>query len=105
MGDQPVDLFLRPWKGLVGKHHLPIALIRQEKPGAVLADEPPQPLPHIQQLKLSPQVHQPIGGGRAGQAHDALDAGPHLQQCAEPLGLVAFEGGQLIDDHHVIVER
>lgn len=41
--DQSVDLFLRPWKGLVGKHHLPIALIRQEKPGTILADEPPQP--------------------------------------------------------------
>ena len=54
VGDQPVDLFLRPWKGLVGKHHLPIALVRQEEPGAVLPNKPPQPLPHIQQLKLSP---------------------------------------------------
>lgn len=40
----------------------------------------------------------------AGQSYDALDAGADFQQTAEPLGLVAFEGGQLIDDHHVEVK-
>ena len=39
-------------------------------------DEPAQASAHVQHSELRPQVHQPIGGGRAGQAHDALDAGP-----------------------------
>ena len=34
----------------------------------------------------------------------ALDAGADFQKAAEPLCLVALEGGQLIDDHHIVVE-
>ena len=60
VGDQPVDLFLCTWKGLVGEHHLPIAFVRQEKPGAVLADEPPKPLSHIQQLDTAHRSISPL---------------------------------------------
>ena len=91
--DQPVDLFLRPWKGLVGKHHLPIALVRQEKPGTILTDEPPQPLPHIQQFKLCPQIHQPVAAWCPGQSHDPSHLRPHLHHGTEPLGLVILERG------------
>ena len=105
VGDPLIDGVLSSRQGLIGEHHLSVSLVRLEVGAAVPGDEPAQASAHVQHPELRPQVHQPIGGGRAGQAHDALDAGPHLQQCAEPLGLVAFEGGQLIDDHHVIVER
>ena len=105
VGDFFIDGILGSGEGLVGEHHLSVSLIRLKVGGAVMGNKPPQALAHIQNAKFRPQVHQPIGGRRAGQPHDALDAGPHLQQSAEPLGLVAFEGRQLIDDHHVIVER
>ena len=52
--DQSIDCFLRPVPGLVGEHHLPAPLIRQEEPLPVSADEPPKPLPHVQQPDLRP---------------------------------------------------
>ena len=69
-----------------------------------MGDEPAEPLAHIEDAELCPEIHKTVAAGGAGQSHDALDTGTNLQQTAEPLGLVAFEGGQLIDDHHVEVK-
>ena len=69
-----------------------------------MGDKPSEPLAHIEDAELCPQIHKTIAAGCAGQPHDALDAGANFQQTAEPFGLVAFEGGQLIDDHHVVVK-
>ena len=91
VGDQPVYLLLCPWKGLVGKHHLPVALVRQEKPGTVLADKPPKPLSHVQQAELCPKIHQAVAAGRPGQPYNPAYLRPHLHHGTEPLGLVVLE--------------
>ena len=70
-----------------------------------MGDEPTEPLAHIENAELRPQIHKTVAAWRAGQAYDALDSGADLQQTAEPLCLIAFEGGQFIDDYHVIVKR
>ena len=105
VGDGIVDLFLRTGQRLVTEHHLPVALVRAEEGVAVMCDEPTEPLAHIEDAKLRPQIHKTVAAWRAGQAHDALDAGTDFQKSSEPLCLRALEGGQLIDDHHVVVER
>ena len=69
-----------------------------------MGDEPTEPLAHIEDAKLRPQVHKTVAAGGAGQSHDVLDAGADFQQTAESLCLIALEGGQLIDDHHVVVK-
>ena len=70
-----------------------------------MGDEPAEPLAHIEDAKLRPQIHETVAAGCAGESHDTLDAWADFQKAAEPLCLVALEGGQLIDDHHVVVER
>ncbi len=69
-----------------------------------MGDEPTESLAHIEDAELCPEVHKTVAAGCAGQSHDAFDAGADFQQTAEPLCLVALEGGQLIDDHHVVVK-
>ena len=69
-----------------------------------MGDKPTEPFSHIEDTELRPQVHKTVAAGRAGQSHDALDAGADFQQTAESLSLVTLEGGQLIDDHHVEVK-
>ena len=105
VGDGIVDLFLRTGQRLVAEHHLSVALVRPEEGVAVMGDEPAEPLAHIKDAELRPQIHKTVAAWRAGQAHDALDAGTDFQKSSEPLCLIAFEGGQFIDDHHVIVKR
>ena len=100
-----VDLFLRTGQRLVAEHHLPVALVRLEEGVAVMGDEPTEPTAHIEDAELCPEIHKTVAAGRAGQPNDAFDSGADLQQAAEPLCLVALEGGQFIDDHHVVVER
>jgi len=95
---------LRSGEGLVGEHHLTVALIRLEVPSAVVGDVSSQPLAHVQEPELRPEVHQTVAGGCASQPHDALDAGTDFQQGAEPFSLVGLEGGQLIDHYHVVVK-
>ena len=92
VGYLAVYLFLRPRQGLVGKHHLPVLLIRPEVGGAVLPDEPAKPLPHVQQPELRPQVHQSVAARCPCQPHDAFHLRPDFHQCLEPLRLVVLEG-------------
>ena len=104
VGDGIVDLFLCTGQRLEAEHHLSVALVRAEEGVTVVGDESTEPLAHVEDTELSPQVHKTVAAGCAGQSHDAFDAGADFQQTAEPLRLVALEGGQLIDDHHVVVE-
>ena len=92
VGDFAVYLLLRPRQRLVGKYHLPVLLIRPEVGGAVLPDEPPKPLAHVQQPELRPQVHEAVAARRPCQPHDALYLRPDFHQRPEPLRLVVFEG-------------
>ena len=92
---------LRSGEGLVGEHHLTVALIRLEVPSAVVGDVSSQ---HVQEPELRPEVHQTVAGGCASQPHDALDAGTDFQQGAEPFCLIGLEGRQLVYHHHVVVE-
>ena len=91
VGDGIVDLFLRTGQRLVAEHHLSVALVRAEEGVAVMGDEPTEPLSHIEDAELCPQVHKTVAAGCAGQSYDALDAGADFQQTAEPLCLVGFE--------------
>ena len=91
VGDGIVDLFLRTGQRLVAEHHLSVALVRAEESVAIMGDEPTEPLAHIEDAKLRPQIHKTVAAWRAGQAHDALDAGADFQQTAESLCLVGFE--------------
>ena len=43
---------LRTLPRLIGKDHLPAALVRHEEPLPVAADEPPKPLPHVEDADL-----------------------------------------------------
>lgn len=104
VGDGVVDLFFRTGQRFITEHHLTIALIRTEEGVSVMGDEPTEPLAHVEDAELRPQIHEPVGRRGAGQSHDTFDAGADFQQTAEPLCLIALEGGQLIDDHHVVVE-
>ena len=104
VGDFLMDGILCTGEGLVGEHHLSVTLVRLEVGVAVMGDESSQPLPHVQETELRPKVHETVAGGSAGQPNDALDRGANLEERSEPLCLVAFEGGQLIDDHHVVVK-
>lgn len=92
VGDGIVDLFLRTGQRLVAEHHLPVALVRAEEGVAVMGDEPTEPLAHIEDAELRPQVHETVAAWRAGQPNDAFDSGADLQQTAKPLCLVALEG-------------
>ena len=69
-----------------------------------MGDEATESLAHIENAELRPQIHKTVTAGCAGQAHNAFDAGADFQQTAEPLCLITLEGGQFIDDHHVVVE-
>ncbi|MPN32341.1 hypothetical protein SDC9_179819 [bioreactor metagenome] len=69
-----------------------------------MGDEASQPFSHVKQAKLCPQVHQTVAGGCAGQTDDPLHQRSHLHQALESFGLMGFEGGQFIDDNHVIVK-
>ena len=71
VGDGIVDLFLRTGQRLVAEHHLSVALVRAEEGVAVMCDEPTEPLAHIEDAKLRPQIHQAVRSGSAGQSDDA----------------------------------
>ena len=73
-----VDGVLRIGQGFVGVDDLAVSLVRREVIGAVLGDEPSKPLPHVQDAKLRPQIHQTIGSGSAGQSDDAAHLGSDL---------------------------
>ena len=69
VGDGIVDLFLRTGQRLVAEHPLSVALVRAEEGVAVMGDEPTEPLAHIEDAKLRPQIHKTVAAWRAGQAH------------------------------------
>ena len=102
--DSVVDFLFRAGQRFVAEHHLPVALVRLEEGVAVMGDEPAEPLAHIENAELCPQIHKPVAAGCAGQPNDAFDTGADFQQTAESLCLIALEGGQFINDHHIIVE-
>ena len=102
--DFVVDGVLRKGKRFVGVDDLPIPLVRLEIVGAVSSDEPPQTLAHIQDTELGPQIHQTVRSGGAGQSHNTFYLRANLQHCREPLCIVVFEGGQLINHDHVKVK-
>ena len=66
-----VDGVLCIGQGFVGVDDLAVSLVRREVIGAVLGDEPSKPLPHVQDAKLRPQIHQTVGRRSAGQSDDA----------------------------------
>ena len=80
---------------------MPALLTRAEIPLAVLRQRPTEPLTAIQEIKLTPQVHQTVGRGRPGQKHDTPDQRPHLTQRTEPLRRRIFKAARLIDHDHV----
>ena len=57
VGNLPVDGVLRIRQRFVAVDDLTVALIRLKVVGAVLGDEPSQPLTHVQDAELCPQVH------------------------------------------------
>ena len=90
---------------LVGIHDLTVAFVRGEIVQAIVGDEPSEALAHIQHPELCPQVHQTVSGRSACQTHNAFYEGSYFQQALEPLRFAVFEGGKLIDHHHIEVER
>ena len=60
-----------------------------------------QALALVQQVDLSPEIHQPVGARRAGEADDSAHGRHGLLQCPEALGLGVLEGAQLVDHDHV----
>ena len=82
-----------------------VPLVRHEVVGAVLDDEPTQALTHIQDTELCPQIHQTVGGGRAGQSNNAADSGSDLQDGLKPLCVVVLERGQFVNHDHIEGER
>ena len=74
VGDGIVDLFLRTGQRFVAEHHLPVALVRLEESVAVMGDEPTEPLAHIEDAELCPEIHKTVAAWRAGQPNDAFDS-------------------------------
>ena len=105
VGNLPVDGVLRIRQRLVGIDNLTVPLIRLKVVGAVLGDEPPQPLTHVQDAELSPQIHQTAPGGSTGQPNDTVDLWTDFQESFEPLCAVVLERGQLVYYDHVEGER
>ena len=100
-----VNGVLRIRQRLVAVDDLPVALVRLKVVGAVLGDEPSQPLTHVQNAELCPQIHQPVGSGSASQPYDAVDLGSGFQHRLEPLCVVVLERGQFVYHDHVKGER
>ena len=100
-----INGILRIWQRLVAVDDLPVALVRLKVVGAVSGDEASQPLTHIQDAELCPQIHQTVGSRSAGQPYDAVYLGPDLQHCFEPLCVVVLERGQLVYHDHVEGKR
>ena len=89
--DAPVDLGFCSRLRFIGEHLHTIPSVRGEEGIPVVCDEPPEALAHVQQAKLSPQIHEAIAGGCARQADEPIDQWAHLEQAFESLGLMAFE--------------
>ena len=57
---------------------------------------PAQSVPSVQQVDLTPQIHQSVGAGRAGQQDHPPDLCPDFPQGFEPAALGVFEAGALV---------
>lgn len=60
-----------------------------------------QALALVQQVDLSPEVHQPVGARRAGEADDSAHGRHDFFQRPEALGLGVLERAQLVDHDHI----
>ena len=100
----PIDFFLCPSLGLVRKDYLLIAPVRQKELIAVMTDKPAQPLAHVQQAELSPQVHKSIGTWCPRQPHNSFHHRAYPHKCLEPPGLSGLEGTQLVNNHHIKIK-
>ena len=95
----PVDFFLRaglqlmligqPAVGRI-KEHVEVALHRSAQPDTA-----------IQQEHLRPQILQPIGCRRSGQAYHAGELREYLLERQKPFGPAVLERGKLVDHQHV----
>ena len=104
VGNLVIDNFFRSRQGFVGIHHHAIALIRLEVQVPVLADISPQPLSHIQDAELGPEIHQTIAAGCTCKPDDAFHPGTQGLHGPEPLRLVVLEARQLVQDDHIEIQ-
>ena len=104
VSDLSVDLIFRAGPGLIGENLLHATLVGNKVGFAVPGDKPSEPLAHVQEPELCPQIHQTVAAGCTRQAYDTLHGWPHLQEALESFCLPAFEGRQLVDHNHVIPE-
>ena len=104
VGNLVIDGFFRSRQGFVGIHHHAIALIRLEVQVPVLADISPQPLSHIQDAELGPEIHQTIAAGCTCKPDDAFHPGTQGLHGPEPLRLVVLEARQLVQDNHIEIQ-
>jgi len=104
VSDFSVDFILSTRPGLIGENLLHTAFVGNKVGFAVPGDKPSEPLAHVQEPELCPQIHQTVAAGCTRQAYDTLHGWPHLQEALEPFCLPAFKGRQLVDHNHVIPE-
>ena len=91
VADQVVNLLFSTLTQLVAVYDFPVSLVRDKEALPIVGDEPTQPLPHIQQINLRPQVDERVGRGRAGQTDHPAAHGPHLFERPEPLRFGGLE--------------
>ena len=101
VGNLAVYLFLCTRSGRIGK----AVPVRGEVGIAVLPDSLAEAFSFVKQPELRPQIHETVAAGRTGQPDDAFHKGADIPQRLETLGLMVFEAGHLINDHHVEVKR
>ena len=99
--DQGVDRFLRSLTGFVTVNNLPVPFIRCKEPLPVPGDKPSQPLSHIQQIHLGPEIQKGVGSRCPSQADHPVHQRAHLFHGFEPLCLIRFKTGKFINDHRI----
>ena len=101
VGNLAVYLFLCTRSGRIGK----AVPVRGEVGIAVLPDTLAEAFSFVKQPELRPEIHETVAARCAGQPDNTLHERSHFSQRLEALGLMVLEAGQLVDHHHIEVER
>ena len=78
-------LFVSTGTQIVAVYDISALLPGAKIPLAILRQCPAEALAAIEEIQLTPKIHQTIRGRRPGEKHNALDQRPHLSQRLESL--------------------
>ena len=73
VSDLSIDFILSTRPGFIGEDLLHAALVGNKVGFAVPGDKPSEPLAHVQEPELCPQIHQTVAAGCTRQAYDVFE--------------------------------